>query len=49
MREAETSPESEDDLLPLAPSSAEDEEEAAPAGSTELDHKRSWLARLLGS
>ncbi len=49
MREAETSPQSEHDLLPLAPFEPEDEDEAAPAGSAALEHKRSWLARLFGS
>ncbi len=49
MREAETSPESERDLLPLAPFEPEDEAEAAPVGSADVEHKRSWLARLIGS
>ncbi len=47
MREAEETPEDENDPFALVPSETE-EEGAAASGSADLEHKRPWLARVLG-
>lgn len=47
MRETEETPEEEHDLLAPVPSETV-EEDAAPSGSADVEHRRSWLARVLG-